>query len=275
MLKRLATAAAGVPIVLAAVFVLPTQLFLLLVLLLWTWGVRELVRLCRCWAPGAPLGWLFALVPAAALLLVPESWGAEVSWGAEHVILGGVLLVVGAASAVLLAAPPAEERLPALASLGFGVPYLALPAASLVWLQHADPWILFLLLAVVWLGDSAAYLVGTRWGRRKLAPHVSPNKSWEGAVAGLVAAVGGAAVWSALYLGRLDIAVLAVAAISSAAAQVGDLVESMLKRTAGVKDSGSLLPGHGGFLDRMDALLFAAPVLHLGLWASGHVPAGW
>jgi phosphatidate cytidylyltransferase len=156
-----------------------------------------------------------------------------------------------------------------LGILGFGVLYFALPIASLHYLQQADPWLVFLLMAIVFLGDTAAYYVGSAIGRHRMAPVISPKKSWEGAAAGFVTAVAAAAVWSAWKLGRVDPELLAAAALTALAAQVGDLVESMIKRGAGVKDSGHILPGHGGVLDRLDAMLFAAPVLLLGLWVLG------
>ncbi len=139
---------------------------------------------------------------------------------------------------------------------------------------------------MVWAGDISAYYVGRAWGRHKLAPTLSPGKSWEGAVASVagsmlvVAALVGCATlqqapWDSVILSWLErvcpAAILSypdelwywlvLAAIVNVAGQVGDLAESALKRSAGVKDSGSLLPGHGGVLDRIDALLLAAPVL--------------
>ena len=122
-----------------------------------------------------------------------------------------------------------------------------------------------LLLAIVWLGDSGAYYIGKTWGRHKLAPRVSPNKTWEGSIASTAAGLLAAAVWSYWRLGEVDGWILLLAGLVSIAAQIGDLVESLLKRGAGVKDSGQILPGHGGMLDRMDALLFAAPVMWLGV----------
>jgi phosphatidate cytidylyltransferase len=103
-----------------------------------------------------------------------------------------------------------------------------------------------------------------------MAPDVSPNKSWEGAMAGFVTGVLATAVWSWARLGEVRPALLGVAALTAVAAQLGDLFESLLKRSVSVKDSGSFLPGHGGFFDRMDAMLFAAPVLLAGLWWIAH-----
>ena len=111
--------------------------------------------------------------------------------------------------------------------------------------------------------------MGSRFGRHKMAPVISPKKSWEGAAAGFAIALIAAAVWSVARHGALRPGILALAALTAVAAQIGDLVESMIKRGAGVKDSGRVLPGHGGVLDRMDALLFAAPVLLLGVWLLG------
>lgn len=121
-------------------------------------------------------------------------------------------------------------------------------------------------LTATWVGDATAYFAGSAWGRRRLAPHISPNKSWEGAFAGVGGAAVGAVAWfwvagdalPGLPLSMAGVAV--VGGLLGGAAIVGDLVESALKRDAGVKDSGTVLPGHGGVLDRIDALLFTLPV---------------
>ncbi|MFZ0304591.1 MAG: phosphatidate cytidylyltransferase [Terracidiphilus sp.] len=129
------------------------------------------------------------------------------------------------------------------------------------------------LLCVVWAGDTAALYIGRSWGRHKLAPRLSPGKSWEGSIASVAGSLIAAGLLLALanYLQAHDSALLSfpddtwywlvLAVVVNIAAQVGDLVESAIKRSAGVKDSGSLLPGHGGVLDRIDALLLAAPAL--------------
>lgn len=126
--------------------------------------------------------------------------------------------------------------------------------------------VIFLLVAV-YVGDIAAYYGGRAFGRRRLAPVISPNKTWEGAVSGLLGSIGGALLaplWFARALPLGDAALLGAAL--GAIGIVGDLAESLLKRAAGVKDSGSLLPGHGGVLDRTDSLLFAAPALYWYYW---------
>jgi phosphatidate cytidylyltransferase len=161
---------------------------------------------------------------------------------------------------------------------GMGLVYVAAPCAGFVVLRNAEPngWaaILFIVV-VVWATDIAAYFGGRAIGGAKLWPRVSPGKTWSGAVTGLVAAVlaGGATAWltgaGSLALG------LALAAPLSAAAQAGDLLESAVKRRFGVKDSGHIIPGHGGVLDRIDALLGAAVLAWLisGLGFGGDILA--
>jgi phosphatidate cytidylyltransferase len=122
---------------------------------------------------------------------------------------------------------------------------------------------LFFALSLNWVGDIAALYIGRMIGRHKLAPLVSPGKSWEGAAASMIASV----AYGALYFPRLLPSVplleaLGLAALANIAGQLGDLCESALKRGAGVKDSGTLLPGHGGWLDRVDSTLFALPVVY-------------
>jgi phosphatidate cytidylyltransferase len=141
--------------------------------------------------------------------------------------------------------------------------------------QSNGPSLLVFLFCAVWAGDTAALYVGRAWGRHKLAPSISPNKSWEGSIAsvlGSVAVAGGLLALADTLGTRFNTVVLSfsddpvwywllLAAFLNVVAQVGDLAESALKRSAGVKDSGTILPGHGGVLDRIDALLLAAPAL--------------
>ena len=122
-------------------------------------------------------------------------------------------------------------------------------------------WLMFGLM-VNWMGDTGAYYAGRRWGRHKLAPIVSPGKSWEGAAASAVVAILFGAIYLPLAIPAVSIAMAAlVAVLANVAGQLGDLAESAIKRGAGVKDSGSMLPGHGGMLDRLDSTLFTLPVL--------------
>ncbi|MBF0158300.1 MAG: phosphatidate cytidylyltransferase [Magnetococcales bacterium] len=149
-----------------------------------------------------------------------------------------------------------------------GLIYCVVPLLQMNTL-HALPqgkeWLLYLLM-VVWGTDIGAYLVGRLMGRHKMAPVISPGKSWEGACGGLVA--GALAGWSIVPLLSLTLAtesVMMLSIVVSVASQVGDLIESLFKREAGVKDSRALIPGHGGLLDRLDSLLFAVPVLFVYL----------
>jgi len=144
-----------------------------------------------------------------------------------------------------------------------GLLYIPLPLSYLARL-HALPdgpaWV-FLVLAIVMLGDSAAYFVGCSFGRHKLYPSVSPNKTVEGALGGLAGSLVGALIFSWLFMPQLGVgSVIAVTLLIGVVSQLGDLFESLLKRGCGVKDSGTMIPGHGGLLDRLDSLLFAFPV---------------
>jgi phosphatidate cytidylyltransferase len=268
-MKRLLTAAVGVPLALVAVFRLPGWAFFLVCAALLTGAAWEFARLARTAAPGAPWGALPLLVPVAASAL---AWGLAPGSAVDGywALVFGAAVAVGLGAVVLLARTPIDQAFAGLGGLAFGVPYFAVPAAALYRLQVEDPWLLFLLLAIVWLGDTAAYYVGTRWGRRRLAPVVSPKKSWEGAVAGFVVSLASVVAWSLWRRGYVDGGLVAIGVGTTLASQLGDLVESLLKRSAGVKDSGDLLPGHGGLWDRLDAMLFAAPVLLVLLWLTGH-----
>ena len=183
----------------------------------------------------------------------------------------------------------AASGYPAAAASTFAFAYIAIPMSLLVEIRQQPAgaiWTIYTLLAV-WAGDIFAYFVGKSLGRHRMAPEVSPKKTWEGAVASVVASVIVGTLWiqhapstssSLLRIGLIDrrdgmfgleqpplwpIVLLSVAV--NIAAQLGDLVESVIKRGAGVKDSGTILPGHGGMLDRIDAMLFAVPVV----WAWG------
>ena len=268
-MQRLLTAAVAVPLSLLAVFKLPGPWFFVLCVLLIDWGALEFARMVRPAAPHAPLGTLVLLVPCAALGLVMALHNSASPRAMYGLVIAVASLSVGLGTMVLLARTPVGEALPALGVLAYGVPYFALPIASLYWMQQSDPWLVFLLCAIVWLGDTAAYYVGKTLGRHKLAPVVSPKKTWEGATAGVLTGLASTLVWSWCQYHSIHWPLVAVGAVTAIAAQVGDLVESMLKRGAGVKDSGGVLPGHGGMFDRMDAMLFAAPVLLLGLWLAG------
>ena len=274
-MKRLLTALVAVPLALAAVFRLPGGWFFLAMVLLIEVAVLEYARLGRRLAAGVPLTVLAVAVPlvaGAATFGFPGGLSGAFQWEAVLVLVAVVPLAFG--TLALFSRAPLPEAVSGVGLLAFGLPYFVLPIVSLSEVQGRDPWLLLLMLAAVWAGDSAAFYIGTKWGRHKLAPVVSPNKSWEGAVAGMAAALLVAVGWSIWRTGSIDFALVALTGAAAMAAQIGDLVESMFKRAAGVKDSGNLLPGHGGVLDRIDALMFAAPVWHFGLHFSGLLPPG-
>ena len=146
-----------------------------------------------------------------------------------------------------------------------GVVYIAVGFLAFVGLRLQNPnWQqALLLLFTVWVTDTGAFEIGRRFGKHKMAPTISPNKSWEGAVGGLLVALLIAGGYAVSALGINIMMGLLIVAIGSVAGQIGDLIESKVKRLAGVKDSGSLFPGHGGVLDRFDSILLASPVVYL------------
>ncbi len=148
-----------------------------------------------------------------------------------------------------------------------GLVYVCGPFALAGMLQAASPHWLFAVLLVAWVGDSAAYFVGRNLGRHKLAPSISPGKTWEGTIASALFSAGVGAAYLLYFQPELFTVATALgfSVTVNAAGQLGDLAESALKRSARMKDSGTLLPGHGGMLDRMDNFLFAAPTAYLWL----------
>ncbi len=161
---------------------------------------------------------------------------------------------------------PLEDSLPSSAIAVLATTYVGMLGGSLIRLRHDFPegWkLVFFLLLVVWLGDSGAYYVGKKFGRHKLSPRISPKKTIEGLAGGITASIVAAIVIHYTFFPNFPLHHAVIAgAILSFAGVIGDLAESMWKRSAAVKDSGTLLPGHGGFLDRFDSILFTAPILY-------------
>jgi phosphatidate cytidylyltransferase len=178
----------------------------------------------------------------------------------EFVLFGFVL---GVALIALGSRRMLAEVLPSISVSAAGLVFVVLPFSAVVRLHGVDilgPQLLLFTVVMVWVGDTAAYFVGSSIGRWKMAPEISPNKTWEGAIANFLGALFVAAVFG--YWMKLQPAhMLAMAVVGSVAGQIGDLFESAWKRSAGVKDSGTILPGHGGMLDRIDALILAAPAV--------------
>jgi len=184
-------------------------------------------------------------------------------WGQPNHALGFMAFsLVGLFSAAMLKTRDTESGARAAVCLATGLVYIPLLLAFVPWVRRFDhglAWI-SLILVVTWAGDTGAYFAGRAFGRTKLFPRVSPNKTWEGAIGGLLLSIVGACVVKALGLPELSWAhAIILGALVDIIAILGDLVESMFKRAFGVKDSGWIMPGHGGILDRVDSLLFTAP----------------
>lgn len=187
-------------------------------------------------------------------------------------IVGGAAWLLLLMAVALRRRAPTEKPLAAVAVTFFGVFYAAGLPTFLLLLRHgsegasrwASTWLVLLPLAVTWICDTAAMGGGALIGGRKLAPVLSPNKTWSGAISGTVGAVLAAAIYGALILAPLGIALslgelMLFGVVVSIVGQAGDVTESLFKREAAVKDSGSLFPGHGGVLDRLDSLYWVIP----------------
>jgi phosphatidate cytidylyltransferase len=301
-MKRVLTAVVLIPIVLLLVFRAPLRLFALAVALIIVLALHEYLGIAEA-AGTKPFKWLTYAVSLAPIVVLWASirttlFVAGPGHYDEYFIVGPferASFILPLLAPVIFGVPLVfrKDLLGGLASAAasvFGVFYVATSLSRLIALR-ADPrqsiLIIFVLLSV-WAGDIAAYYAGRSFGRHKLAPIVSPNKSWEGAIASVVASVAMSILvfhfegkisplfaeadslrkyWIFPVPGQLPflaapwVHVVCLGIVTNVAAQFGDLFESALKRGAGVKDSGTLLPGHGGMLDRIDALLFAIPVV--------------
>jgi phosphatidate cytidylyltransferase len=257
-LKRELAAAIAIPIVFAVLFFAPPLAFDLLVAAIGLAALWEFYRLAE--RTGMPVAKTVGIAFGAAVLI---GWSRLWNLPTRSALWGLLLLVLLACVSQLFSRVELSTALGGASGTVLGVLAVALPATAMCYLRSVSPRAVLLLLLLVWGCDSFAYYTGRSLGRRKLAPHVSPNKTWEGTIGGLVGGtlIGAAAGtwWVFPELGPARGAL--VGALATSAGQVGDLVESLWKRGAGVKDSGTFLPGHGGFYDRVDSLLFAAPVL--------------
>lgn len=291
-MKRVLTAAVLIPLVLLAVFRAPWWLFSALLLALIVLTLHEYLAIARAYGI-EPQGWLAytacILAGLSASLLIALSYtgmyGEFFSWPLflSPFLLFGLFLVFRQNMSMAL---------PTAAVSAFSIIYIAMPLGLLGSLRERSGVAVTYVLFSVWAGDIAAYYAGRSLGRHKLAPAVSPNKTWEGAIASVIASIAVTALvchfraplsqWFSKgtvlmvdgpqplkpmpHLPWLQIVIVGL--ITNVAAQFGDLFESAMKRGAHIKDSGSLVPGHGGVLDRIDALLFAIPLVWLYLVSS-------
>ncbi|HWZ78491.1 MAG TPA: phosphatidate cytidylyltransferase [Candidatus Sulfotelmatobacter sp.] len=288
MLKRIATAVVLIPIVLVLILRAPVSVLAVVAGIVALLTIHEFLKLTQSY--GVQPLWILTYIFAGIFFLL-----LTLNFGNEKPLLSTAVFVycLGFAAAIapfiFLTRAMRNEDLssayPAAAASVFAFSYIALPMGMLVQLrqQWAGAFYLLYLLLVVWAGDIFAYFVGKSMGRHLMAPRISPKKTWEGAAASLVASVGVGwllfhyALPLSSWLLRAGLIerrdgifgleqpsmgpIIVLTIVLNIAAQLGDLVESLIKRGAGVKDSGAILPGHGGMLDRIDALLFAAPVL--------------
>jgi phosphatidate cytidylyltransferase len=273
--KRVITAVAMLAFVFAAIFALPTRGFALVLLLVVAIASLEWAKLAG-FAAGLRIAYAAAVAAIALAMLFAPAFGFAGEWPPLL-----VFTICGAATVFWLVIAPCWvvarwPMLPRAAMAAIGGLLLVAFWMALVVLHARSPATLVAAMALVWIADTAAFFAGRRFGRHKLAPQVSPGKTWEG-VAGALAGVALYAVACA-WLGqpapdaspassRLAMITgwVAVALVLAAMSIVGDLFESWMKRGAGVKDSGTLLPGHGGVLDRIDALLAAMPATALAV----------
>src|SRR5882724_780646 len=267
-MKRIATAVILILLVCILIFLGKPWMLMLVAALFAGLAAYEYVKLAEAQGYRIPLWWIFPAIALLFLVILNTSVPRDVMLP----MLSGLGLLLFTWAALR---QPLDRVLPDAAAGIFALFYIAYPLTLLPLMRamwDGAALLLFLLVAV-WAGDIAALYIGKNFGKRKLAPRLSPNKTWEGSIASIVGSVLAALGVALLgdYLATKDIPVLHIseplwqtlllAAIVNIAAQLGDLLESAIKRGAGVKDSGTLLPGHGGILDRIDALLVAAPVL--------------
>jgi phosphatidate cytidylyltransferase len=288
LLKRILTAVVLIPIVLLLVLRAPVAVVALVAALIALLTVQELLKLAEAYGI-RPMRWpTYVFVGLFFLLLAVDP-------ASDRPLISTAIYIYGAGFAAALAPfffltlAMRRENLagafPAAMVSAFAFGYVALPLGCLVQLreQWSGAFLILYLLLLVWAGDIFAYFVGRSLGRHLMSPRISPKKTWEGALASMLASL---VVGMLLYNYALPISTallnahlierragffalekpplwptLLLSGAINVAAQLGDLVESLIKRGADVKDSGTILPGHGGMLDRIDALLFAAPVL--------------
>jgi len=258
-LKRWVTGLIALPILIYVIGFSPRWIFYLLLFLASLAGLMEFYRIA---APNLPksIRWSGYLFPLVLFLLI---------YTGKFYLLPAIIVLLAVIPMTLLVILPHSPRLDSPGHVGKGLLgpiYICLPLAMLVIMARypqGNLWIFFL-LAVIFANDTGAFYCGRQFGKHKLHESLSPGKTWEGAVGGVLSSII-AALWFLyiLHLHEINFGILSLVVALSIMGQIGDLAESMLKRSHGVKDSGTILPGHGGVLDRIDGLLFAIPVLYI------------
>jgi len=284
--KRVATAVVLIPLVVGLVLAAPTALVAAALALVILLAIFEYFSLGEAIGHRAYRLWtaFCAMLLVYVQYLAPMDAQYSLNGGpAIHRVLGlfrlatpsvaDVLFIflIGITILTLTTRRPLVEALPAAGISSSALLLIALPltfAVRLHGIALVGKYLLLFSLVITWIGDSAAYFVGRAIGRHPFAPHLSPKKTWEGAAASFLGSIMIAIALAGSHL--VNIAVIhlvGMAAACNVAGQMGDLLESAYKRSAGVKDSGTLLPGHGGVLDRIDALILAMPVVwYYWLW---------
>jgi phosphatidate cytidylyltransferase len=292
MIKRIATAAVLIPLVLLLVLKAPLYVLAIVAGAVAVLAIAEFLKLVTPYGIQPLRTTTYAYVALFFVFMI-IAFSNTTSLIETTAVLYGTALAAALAPFVFLTAAMRQTNIttgyPAAAASSFAFGYIAVPMALLVEIRQQPAgaiWTIYTLL-VVWAGDIFAYFVGKFLGRHRMSPRISPKKTWEGAVASIVASVIIGTLWIQHQpgispkllrfglIGRPDgmwgleqpqlLPIILLSALVNIAAQLGDLVESLIKRGAGVKDSGTILPGHGGMLDRIDAMLFAVPVV----WAYG------
>ena len=270
-MQRILTAVVLIAVVFALIFFGQRWMITVFAALIAQLAAFEYMNLARAGGAKIPFAWMAAGIACLFLPGVP-GWPLE----AQLPLLSALTLGLFAWNSFRA---PLDRVLPDTAQGLFGLLYVGFPLTlvPLMWAREDGPALLLFLMVCVWAGDTAAMYTGRSFGRRKLAPRLSPGKTWEGSIASVLGSV--LAAMAVVYAGERLAArgstllhitepvweSLLLAILLNVAAQIGDLLESAIKRGAGVKDSGTMLPGHGGILDRIDALLLAAPVLWYAL----------
>jgi phosphatidate cytidylyltransferase len=288
LLKRILTAVILIPIVLLLVLRAPVAVVALVTALVALLAVQELLKISEAYKV-RPFLWPTYIFVGLFFLFLAVNLGHDTPLLSTSVFAGTAAFVATIATFIFLVIGMRRADLstgfPAAMTSAFAFAYVALPLGCLVQIreQASGAFLLLYLLLLVWAGDIFAYFVGRSLGRHLMSPRISPKKTWEGAAASMIASVGvgmllfnyalpiSTALFNAHLIEKKDglfalekaplWPIILLSAVLNIAAQLGDLVESLIKRGANIKDSGTILPGHGGMLDRVDALLFAAPLL--------------